>query len=112
METAEVCCISNLPIQQHPDQTSGKSPCMQPCGHRLLIQLLRLQAFQPRVFAADSAACTVPAQRRAEAAQAPAKRQKRAQYAQQVAVSQEAVLLEMARMGAGLVQSIQPIMVD
>ena len=77
-----------------------------------MTQLCWLQAFKPQPFGADRAACTHPAAVRADGSEAPAKRQKRAAEVRQMAVSQEAVLLEIARMGAGLVESIQPIVVE
>ena len=69
-----------------------------------------LQAWKPRVFKPEEAACTVPAGDVSDQQDArPAKRQKREGGVQLVVADKAAVLVEMARVGAGLVQSMQVV---
>ena len=71
-----------------------------------------MQAFAARTFDAEDAACAVPVGSRPDGAQASAKRQKVQAEVSKIATSVEAVLAEIAHMGAGLVHSIQPIVLD
>ena len=75
--------------------------------------LTRMQALGPRAFKPEEAACTAPADASPSQQDArPAKRRRREDLVQRVAADQAAVLLEVARMGAGLVQGVQLVQRD
>ena len=74
----------------------------------MLSQLVSMQAFATRAFKPEEAACMAPASAAARTPDArPAKRQK--QPVQRVAADQATVVLEIVRMGAGLVQGVQVV---
>lgn len=69
-----------------------------------------MQAFKPHAFKPETAACTEPASGAAsQAAGRPAKRRRSTGAVQLVAADVDAVLAELAVMGAGLVQSIHVV---